>query len=457
MKKLKSILSIILSLTILSGVLYSSAQNTPPLPNGINPSDLVLVADTSLQDCSYKYSDKIFLIKCIADNGDKPQGSIQFSLTLRNDNNSFTTLLGNPFSLNSKEKRTLEYKIDLPDYLNGKYVVSPSLTNQDSLLLSSPNVGEVEITNNNPIASIDLNSCYIQVVGSSTKYTPLTYGIDVDKDKESLTGSCKITSTYNKSITLTPTWETRLRSPTGPIVENNSKSINNPSITLNANETKEFTLTLPLATYPQAFDSILTLNYEGDKKTNSIPFHYVIRGPSATIQNVLLNKSSYKKGDIANVEIIWSGSADNNPQARGVATDEKASEFIITIKDKDNKNCSDPTSVKADKNKVINTFKIKITRDCIDPKNIIDLKNNNGKTITKREIVLTTQNTTDRDSNVSPQEWQSLNQQIDNANSSILGSGSYSKYIYIALIVLVIIVIGGVVYIKKSDSSNIKN
>ena len=89
MKKSKSILSIILSLTILSGVLYSSAQNTPPLPNGINPSDLVLIADTSLQDCSYKSSDKIFLIKCIADNGDKPQGSIQLSLTLRNDNNSF--------------------------------------------------------------------------------------------------------------------------------------------------------------------------------------------------------------------------------------------------------------------------------------------------------------------------------------------------------------------------------
>ena len=324
---------------------------------------------------------------------------------------------------------------------------------KNSLLLSSPDVGEVEITNNNPVVSIDLNSCYIQVVGSSTKYTPLTYGIDVDKDKESLTGSCKITSTYNKAIALTPSWETRLRSPTGPIVENNSKLINTNPITLNAKETKEFTLTLPLATYPQAFDSILTLNYEGDKKTNSIPFHYVIRGPSATIQNVLLNKSSYKKGDIANVEIIWSGSADNNPQSRSKWTDEKASEFIITIKDKDNKNCSDPTSVKADKNKVINTFKIKITRDCIDTKNIIDLKNNNGETITKREITLTTQNTTDRDSNVSPEEWQSLNNQIDNKEQE---DGGYNM-IYITLIILVILVILSAVYIQKRDSSNIKN
>ena len=169
MKKLKSILSIILSLTILSGVFFSFGQDNiqkdiPTVDPGI-----------SFGDCYNQHINNVFTIRCIIKNKDKAQKNIQFYVNLKNKDNTYTSTLGEPFSLNKKETKELNYNIDTTKYTEGVYTIYPAIKIDDSFVLYNTATGEAgdvsithkkaeEIVNNN-IINDNINNNYYYITG----------------------------------------------------------------------------------------------------------------------------------------------------------------------------------------------------------------------------------------------------------------------------------------------------
>ena len=123
-------------------------------------------------------------------------------------------------------------------------------------------------------------------------------GVDI-KPSEDLFIHCPLINHFNKDENVLPKFITRLRSPFGQIVE--VKDTSSSEITLKKGEKKEIKLLVPGPAAPQAYEAVLAFR-EGNKVvSNSASFHYVIVGESATIQNVRLDKPSYKKGEKAKI------------------------------------------------------------------------------------------------------------------------------------------------------------
>src|SRR6185503_2290199 len=82
--------------------------------------------------------------------------------------------------------------------------------------------------------------------------------------------------------------------------------------TLAANKTQTVSFALPTAQTPQAYDASMNFtDASGAVVSNNVVFHYVVAGPSGTIQNAYLDKDSYAIGDSAHATVAWTPSADS--------------------------------------------------------------------------------------------------------------------------------------------------
>lgn len=169
MKKSKSILSIILTLTILSGAFFSLGQENiqkdiPTVDPGI-----------SFGNCYNQYLNNIFTIRCIIKNKNKAQQNIQFYVNLKNKDNTYTSTLGEPFSVKKNETKELTYNIDTTKYTEGVYTIYPAIKIDDSFILYNTATGEAgdvsiihnqvkEITENNTTDN-NINDNYYYVAG----------------------------------------------------------------------------------------------------------------------------------------------------------------------------------------------------------------------------------------------------------------------------------------------------
>lgn len=142
-------------------------------------------------------------------------------------------------------------------------------------------------------------------------------------------------------------------------------------------EPGENTITTPVALgyTPQAYDTTLTLvNEVGTAVSQSLPIHYVIRGESATIQNIVLDKDTYKKGDTAKVTVTWSGRADAFPGARyGNEASAGSLGYRLALTNAGGETCADEHTAELSSDKVQFMAEIPVTSSCMDPVVIMSL------------------------------------------------------------------------------------
>ncbi|KKP67388.1 MAG: hypothetical protein UR66_C0016G0026 [Candidatus Moranbacteria bacterium GW2011_GWE1_35_17] len=150
----------------------------------------------------------------------------------------------------------------------------------------------------------------------------------------------------------------------------------------------EIDVVLPKADKPQSYNTKMSLVDETGKViSNSVSFHYVLRGESSTIQNVSLDKDSYLKGEQAKIMFFWSGSSDDFPGSR--AEEKKtATNFLLTITNAKGESCINPIKRSLEKDNPFVNLTENIIKDCADPKVFASVENDQGEALDKLEYDL---------------------------------------------------------------------
>ncbi len=217
---------------------------------------------------------------------------------------------------NENLKRTFMFTV--PDFLPaGEYGVELWASNSSGMNLAFAPAGTITIVSGS--AAVITEDCFIAVSGEApAKRYALDEGVDIASD-ESLELTCRVSNAGHLALELSPSFITYRRNiGSGILVE--ATAVPADMVRLAPRETKTFSAIVPKASFPQAYDARMILSdQDGRQISNEIIVHYVLRGASGTIQNVLLDKDAYVAGETAIATITFSGSADAFPEARGLS------------------------------------------------------------------------------------------------------------------------------------------
>lgn len=143
---------------------------------------------------------------------------------------------------------------------------------------------------------------------------------------------------------------------------------------------------MPKPKSPQAYDAKLKLkSANGEVISNETSFHYVLRGISATIQNFLLDKSSYQEGDLAKASIFWSKSADGFVGSRFKPSESEKYFVEISMLNERKKVCGENEKVELSKDKNISEFNFEIKRVCDNPVVKVSIMDKDGNILDSKD------------------------------------------------------------------------
>lgn len=318
-------------------------------------------------------------IALVLNNGDaKVQPQLKYSVRLMNRNFvEDEKLYDELITLAPNQTIRKEIVYEAPAYLKGSRELWVYISNPGSAILGLTKVGDVTFAGNGEYLDILGDSCYLTISGENQKYTTWQ-GVDVSAEEE-LSGICNIENKFQKEITVTPSVETFWRTSRGKSL---SKEEIAP-ITLKAGEKKEFSFVISKAKDPQAYDAVLSFkDASGKLISNKAIFHYVLRGASATINNVRLDKDQYAKGETAKLSLSWYPSADGFAGSRaGKGTSLSVITAEVIIRGSDGKNCSKTVTQSLENGQSVSELLIPIENDCVNPIVEVALKDGNGKVL----------------------------------------------------------------------------
>ena len=335
----------------------------------------------------------------------------------------------------------------VPEYLSGNYEVILSAGNSKGMTFSSVSVGKISQKGNSDYVEIKKESCFLKVEGEGEekKYN-LFQGVDI-LPEEKLMISCDIINHSQNKIELKTGFETYYRSVFGK----NVSSDMGDSIFLESKEQKKIVATLPKVKIPQAYDTrFFLVNSEGKLFSNNVIAHYVLKGKSATVHNINLDKMNYKKGEIAILNATWTPSADIFPGSRKEGT--RIGDALLSVKmlDYKGKQCASPISFKiSDEEFVFNqTENLTISNDCFGPDLFYELKDNKGDILDSGVFAFNDKKTG------------------DNEKIGLMGEGSKEdgaksnkeKYLPFLVIFFLMLISLAIIFIhKKIKKRNLKN
>jgi hypothetical protein len=260
-----------------------------------------------------------------------------------------------------------EITYTVPEQISGTYDLFISSRNTDGLSLGAMLLGIVTFyPSTQGLISIDPSSCYATVKGDvkNIHYSSIQ-GVDI-AEAETLEAHCAVSNTTKEAVTLTPSFSTYYRNIYGAIVA--ASGGDTASVSLAPNEQKVLVFALPKAAVPQAYEVTLSLSAEGKVVSNAVKFRYVLRGASATIQNVTWDKESYQQGDTATVSFFWTPSADISPEARAQGTPLSSPTVEISMTDEHGVACGAPVMEALSSGASLVSLKIITTAICVHPR-----------------------------------------------------------------------------------------
>lgn len=310
-------------------------------------------------------------------------------------------------SANTTTKKEIVYIA--PSNINGSYTIVVSLKNYSGLPLGSGIAGKVKIISTLKTVEILPDTCVTYIAGKETSNkTPITNSVSISP-KDNLVLTCGAVNNGKTEISVTPIYETYLRSTYGSVTEQTGGDVT--PIVFKAGEKKTISLSLPKATAPQLYGVKVSLK-QGDEFSNSVVVYYMIKGLSATIQNFSLDKDYYNKNDTAKIAFFYNASSGDEKLAPSIT-------LTASIVNEKGKNCITPINQVLTKVGLVE-IPANIITNCINPKASIELKDDKGNILDQKQLSFKT------------------NEQPSKANNTI---------IYIIIIVLAII---GFLYYRKN-------
>jgi hypothetical protein len=228
---------------------------------------------------------------------------------------------------NETIKKTVNYAA--PGMFSGKYELWAVSRNTSGLLLAFSKLGDdIDLSGMEESLRIDSGKCWVSIPGVDDHYA-LNAGADFS-GSDAATFSCEIENAFKAEAEFFPSFTTYRRTVFG---EKLGEHIGDRWEKLAPGEKKRFEFVIPKQSVPQSYETVFSLvSKSGERLSGEILFRYVVRGGSATIQNVTLDKSSYRAGEEAVASVFWSPSADGFPGARSEAStlpERKWSSFFL--------------------------------------------------------------------------------------------------------------------------------
>ncbi|MCF7835731.1 MAG: hypothetical protein K9M15_01275 [Candidatus Marinimicrobia bacterium] len=334
--------------------------------------------EISTSNAAMSYQDNIVTVSFDLSNGEGIQSGVKYGIQLSKDGYLIDEkVYDEVLSMSENETVTKEVEYLAPDFLAGDYVLDVVVKNKAGIFLSIEEVGVVSLFGTDNYIDLDNASCFLNVDDGDDEYS-IDEGVDVSPE-ETLVLNCDISTRLLEEKYFVPIFETYRRSTFGDKVYVIGAGLNGVE-SIDADGKKQVSFVIPKPDVPQAYDVNIFLadaNDYSQKLSNSVFVHYVLRGASATIQNVQLDKDSYSKGDTALVSFYWSPSADNFLGSRasmGTALNDVVIEGII-------EGCSDKffhvVSDSASNNWFVN-IDVPITKKCINPEVKLVIKSGAG-------------------------------------------------------------------------------
>lgn len=321
-----------------------------------------------------------FKISFIISNREMSQSGVRYGVQLtRNDGGAAITadeyVFPESLDLHENETMAKEITYQAPAFLSGDYSLQLKSRNSSSLLLALADLGKVKLAGNAQYVEINPASCYLAVGNENNKYL-LRQGVDVAATEE-LFLNCDMANHFTGDVSLQPKFQTFKRSVYGEEVKLNSPP--RQPVALVSGEKKSLRLAIPKASQSQAYDVRFAL-FSGEKPiSNSVIFHYVLRGQSATIQNLRFDKDYYAAGETAHVSFYWTPSADSFIGSRaGSGTDLSGIQLEVAVAGSGGENCSKTETRQLDNSQSDINLDVAITANCPNPVFSARIKNSDG-------------------------------------------------------------------------------
>lgn len=275
--------------------------------------------------------------------------------------------------------------------LSGSFDFFIEARNENGLPLTTAYVGKVSLPLLSQGVYIDPSSCFLTVKDEKgNPHYNLVQGVDITQT-ETLLAHCSIINNVSSAQNLVPQFMTHWRTVYGVVVSDTGRDTT--PISIISKELKDIVFPLPKALKPQAYDVQFALGDSTNKTvSNVITFHYVLRGESATIQNIILDKNYYQKGDMAHATFMWSPSADTFPGSRvSVGTQSITATLTLNIFDVNKDSCIAPMNYDLSRNQKnpIVSLTLPIIRNCFNPQLSAELKNSTGVVLDSTKLNLT--------------------------------------------------------------------
>lgn len=374
----------------LIGISPASAQTTTASQTPAPIPGTVVIATVNIQDAKIVSQEgNTFQLSFSLSNREIRQTGVKYGVQLVSQTKTSSVVVDEkvyPDVLTLEEHSSISKDVTYvaPQNLSGSYMLLIVSKNESGLPYGIAFVSNVTLVATGKGVVIDTGSCFLTVPGEKgSPHYNLTQGVDILAN-EHLALSCSVTNQTTSAVTLTPSFETRYRSVYGQVVP--ATGGDTSPVTLAAGEKKTVLVNLPRTTDPQAYDVIMTLA-SGTLSSNAAVSHYVVRGASATIQNLSLDKDRYRSGDAAQVEFVWAPSADDFAGARYGTTTPATFSARMTLVDGAGAACAAPAQQTLGQDMKV-AVPLALTKECTDPKVTLTITDGTGTVLAERTLAL---------------------------------------------------------------------
>ncbi|NCU28783.1 MAG: hypothetical protein EOM85_03895 [Candidatus Moranbacteria bacterium] len=275
---------------------------------------------------------------------------------------------------NASIKKVIKYFA--PVNLEGKYNVYVSARNYSGLPLGTSDLGEVTFSKQMDTLEI-LNETCSTIIERAGSVKENENREDLVSKEDKVILSCYVKNNLNTEVTSTPVFETHYRTLYGEEVSQLGGDVN--PITLRPLEEKLVNLTLPKIVVPQTYVTKIFFETSG-VNSNYITIYYTVSGLSATIQNVSLDKNSYKANETAKIAFFWTSSATNREELTSIS-------LKADIVNKNKRSCIEsPVNTQMAGVGFIE-IPVTISKSCDDPEVTVTLHDASGKVLDQKALI----------------------------------------------------------------------
>lgn len=344
------------------------------------------IATVNISDAKIvSQNENVFKISFDLKNGASVQPQIIYSIVLLKQEGSRSVIVNQKVfsneavSLGAGETAHKEITYTAPAFLDGTHILVVEARNSEGFMFGMAPVDYITLKSQGSFVSIKDGSCKIYAANDASKEYALDQRIIINPN-DSLKIKCDIENGFNASKNVVSVITTQYRSVFGKKVAEQKLA----SFSLSANEKTSKEFEVPANSQPQSYSGILKLTDEkGITVSNEAYFVYSVKGESAVIQNVILDKDAYKAGENANIQVIYSVNTDTDATTTSIG----GGTVYITIKDGKGQACSEQFSQKqiGDKN---NSYLVPVTKDCANPAAEITIKNKDEKVLAQNSFAM---------------------------------------------------------------------